>query len=85
LAFVTGRLGPLVLTAIIDALQDHRCSIIPVSCWKICRQKGGDAGIQKPFLVEMLRTCPQRLLKLHINMFMMDQLHEAVQNYSKKG
>ena len=27
---------------------------------------------------------PQRLLKLHINMFMMDQLHETVQNYSKK-
>ena len=32
----------------------------------------------------MMRTCPQRLLKLHINIFMMDQLHEAVQNYSKK-
>ena len=31
-----------------------------------------------------MRTCPQRLLKLHINMFMMDQLHKAVQNYSKK-
>ena len=31
-----------------------------------------------------MRTCAQRLLKLHINMFMMDQLHEAVQNYSKK-
>jgi len=65
---------------IIDAVV----KIIPVSCWKICRQKGGDAGIQKPFLVEMMRTCPQRLLKLHINMFMMNQLHEAVQNYSEK-
>ena len=31
-----------------------------------------------------MRTCPQRLLKLHLNMFTMDQLHEAVQNYSKK-
>ena len=31
-----------------------------------------------------MRTCPQRLLKLHINMFMMDQLHEAVQNYKKR-
>lgn len=32
----------------------------------------------------VMRTCPQRLLKLHINMFMMGQLHEAVQNYYKK-
>ena len=31
-----------------------------------------------------MRTCPQRLLKSHINMFMMDQLHEAVQNYKKE-
>ena len=32
----------------------------------------------------MMRTCPQRLLKLHINIFMMDQLRATVQKYSKK-
>ena len=32
----------------------------------------------------MMRTCPQRLLKLHINMFMMDQLHIDMQSDSKK-
>ena len=31
-----------------------------------------------------MRTCPQRLLKLHINMFMMDQLHATMQKYSKE-
>jgi hypothetical protein len=32
----------------------------------------------------LIRTCPQRLLKLHINMFMMDQLCETVQKYFEK-
>ena len=35
-------------------------------------------------LVLLMRICPQRLLKLHINMFMMDQLHIDMQSDSKK-
>ena len=41
--------------------------------------------LSKFLWVVLMRTCPQRLLKLRINMFIMDQLHVAVQSYSKRG